>query len=106
MQGSTFIIALFSLLALFSLALASPLPVQISNEVRESIVELSTGATPVDHNILHREVTDIGSGVNLQILAREHKSFDEYVQEMTGKVNTARDAQDLELRGCDSRYCI
>jgi hypothetical protein len=102
MQRSTFIIALFSLFALFSLALASPLPVRISNGLREAPVELSADVAPVDHKILHREVTDIESGVNLQILAREHES----VQDLTDETNTARDAEDMEPRGCQRFSCL
>lgn len=37
----------------------------------------------MDHELLHREVTaDTDSGANLHILARENKSFDDYVQEV------------------------
>lgn len=56
---------------------------QVVQEAREAIVELSVREVPVDHGILHREVTvDTESGINLQILARENKLFEEYVQEV------------------------
>jgi len=52
--------------------------------MREATVELSARDVPVDHKILHREVpTDTGSDTNLHILAREHTTFDEYVQEVS-----------------------
>ena len=56
---------------------------QVLNEVREATVELNAREVSVDHIILAREVpTDAESGTNLHILAREHKSFEEYVQEV------------------------
>jgi len=104
MLRSAFIIALFSLFALFSLALASPVPVRVSNEVREAtVVELSARVAPVDHKILHREVIDIESGANLQILAREHESF-EGITSGTN-VESDGDAQDLESR-CQRFSCL
>jgi len=107
MQRSAFILTIVSLLAFFSLAFASPLPVQVIKEMREVTVELSARQAPVDHKILHREVsTDPESGANLNILAREHTTFDEYVQEMTGAKDVARDTQDMEPRMCRGRLCL
>lgn len=63
-----------------SLALARPLPVQAENGVREVIVELGTREVPVDHELLHREVTPDETGVKLDVLAREHESFGDYVR--------------------------
>jgi len=58
--------------------------VQIVKEMREITVELSAREVPVDYKILHREVpTDPESDTNLHILAREHTTFDEYVQEVS-----------------------
>ena len=57
---------------------------QVMNEMREITVELNAREVPVDYKILHREVsTDSGSGANLPILAREHTTYDEYVQEVS-----------------------
>jgi hypothetical protein len=108
MQRSAFIITVFSLLLAFlSLALASPLPVQAIKEMRETTVDLSAREVFVDHEILHREVpTDTDSGTNLHILAREHTTFDEYLQELTGKKDVARDTQDMERRLCRGRLCL
>jgi hypothetical protein len=105
MQRSAFIIALFSLFAFFSLALASPLPVGVTQEVRETTAELSAREVTVDPKILHREVsTDTESDINLHILAREHKAFEDYVQEMTGE-NVERDTQDLDTEDLEPRVC-
>jgi len=107
MQRSAFIIALFSLLAFFSLTLASPLPVQVNKEVREAAIELGAREVPADHMILHREViTNIDPVVHLEILAREQETSERYVQEVTGETNVARDTQDLEPRICPSRGCL
>ena len=57
---------------------------QAIKEMREITVELSARESTVDHKILHREIsTDPESDTNLHILAREHTSFDEYVQEVS-----------------------
>ena len=57
---------------------------QVIKEMREITVELSAREVPVDYKILHREVsTDPESDANLHILAREHTTFDEYVQEVS-----------------------
>ena len=57
---------------------------QAVKEMREITVELSAREVPVDHKILHREVpTDSESDADLHILAREHTTFDEYVQEVS-----------------------
>jgi hypothetical protein len=100
MQRFAFLIAL---IAFFSFALASPLPVQAVQE-REPVLELSIREAPMDSQILHREVTtDTKSGVN--ILAREHESFEDYVQEMTDGKKTARDTEDIEPRICRIHMC-
>ena len=83
---STFILTRRLIRAIFfsvavSFALASPLPVQAIREVRETTIELRARQVPVDHEILHREVSaDAESDITLQILAREHKTYEEYVQ--------------------------
>ena len=52
-------------------------------ELREINVEPIAREALADHEILHREVpTDTESGIDLQILAREHTSFEEYVQQV------------------------
>jgi len=57
--------------------------VQAMNEMREITVELSARGPPVDYKTLHREVTtDTESGDNLHILAREHETSEDYVQEV------------------------
>ena len=54
---------------------------QAIREVRETTIELRARQVPVDHEILHREVSaDAESDITLQILAREHKTYEEYVQ--------------------------
>jgi hypothetical protein len=107
MQCSAFIITLCSLFAFLSFALASPLPVQAIREVRETTIELRARQVPVDHEILHREVSaDAESDITLQILAREHKTYEEYVQGMTGQKDTTGDNEDLEPRLCGPRMCI
>ena len=59
-----------------SLALASPLPVQAIKEMRENVIELSARDVPVDHEILHREVSaDTESDTDLHVLAREHDTY-------------------------------
>jgi len=107
MQRSAFIIVLFSLLAFFSNALASPLPVQAIKEMREVAAELSAREVPVEHQILRREATaDDGPVINLNVLAREHGTFEGYVEKVNGETNVARDTQDLEPRICRGRMCI
>lgn len=72
-----------SLFVVVSVALASPLPVQAIQEAREPVVELIVRDVPMNDQIFHREVTaDTELGVNLPILAREHESFEDYVQEV------------------------
>jgi len=100
MQRSAFIIALFSLFAFFSLALASPLPVQVSKELREATVELGARGVPVDYKVSHREAAAV-PGVGLDILAREHDNS----QGETDDTNVARDTQELEPRICPARGC-
>lgn len=66
-----------------TVALASPLPVHVVQEARELVVELSVRDAPVNNQVLHREVnTDAQSDVNLSILAREHESSEDYLQEV------------------------
>ena len=53
-------------------------------EMREITLELSAREAPVDFKILHREVSaDPESDTDVHILAREHTTFDEYVQEVS-----------------------
>jgi hypothetical protein len=105
MQRSAFIIALFALFALFSVALASPVPVRAVQEARELVVELNVRESPAERELLSREVdADSESGANLPILARERQSFDEYVEEMSGG-NTVRDTSDIEPRICRYKLC-
>jgi hypothetical protein len=95
---------LITLIALFSAALASPIPVQAIQGAGEPIVELIVREVPLSNQMFHREVTtDTESGVNLHILARENKSFEEYVQEMTGGKKT--DSEDIEPRLCRLHMC-
>ena len=50
-------------------------------ETREAVVELSVREVPADHEILLREaIPNAESG--LHVLAREHKTFEEYVNEV------------------------
>ena len=102
MQRSAFIVALLSFFAfceffarfllkstdrghffaVVSLTLASPLPVQVVKEMRETTVEPSARELPVDHKVLNREViVHTESSDDLHILAREHETFEDYVQE-------------------------
>ena len=66
-----------------SATLASPLPLRAIQEAREPVAELIVLGVPMNNQILDREATtDTESDVSLHILAREHKSFEEYVQEV------------------------
>ena len=74
-----------------SVALASPLPVKAVQEARGLVVELNVREAPAEHELLSREVdADSESGANLPILAREHQSFDEYVEEVRANTSPHR----------------
>ena len=56
---------------------------QVKREVTDAAVELSAREVPAEHEILLRELsTDVESGAELQIVAREHKAFEDYVREV------------------------
>jgi hypothetical protein len=98
----------------------------INREVREAVVELGARELHTDHKILDREViANIGPGTNLELLAREHETSEDYVHEVcslpppagcmcltiqeflqiTGEISVVRDSQDLEPRICGYRGC-
>lgn len=54
---------------------------QVGNEVREATTEPGVLEIPADNAILHRKaITEIGSGVSLDILAREDETSGDHPQ--------------------------
>lgn len=54
---------------------------QAIKELRDNTIELSAREAPVNHEILHREVsTNTESDTDLHILGREHAEPEDYVQ--------------------------
>lgn len=96
---------------------------QVKREVTEVAVELSAREVPAEHEILLRELsTDVESGAELQIVAREHKAFEDYVREVrvfpppitctrltrSGPLQITDEAniQDVKPRICQHQLCF
>jgi len=98
--------------------------VQVRNEVRE--VTPQYGAAEVNTILDRKSITEIDSGVSLNILARENETSGDYPQgvralppsfhwaryltirgcfQVTDETDVARDPEDLEPRRCLS-WCI